>query len=120
MGYDAFEKLCAANGVTPYRVSKETGVSTSTFSSWKTGRYVPKAEKLQKIADYFGVSVEYFTSPNTIPVEGYYVYGETAEVANEILKNADMRYLFDAAKGSDPEALKMAAAMLKKMKRTGE
>lgn len=120
MGYDAFEKLCEAHGVTPYRVSKETGVSTSTISSWKTGRYVPKTEKLQRIADYFGVSVDYFTSTDATPSEGYYVYGETAEVANEILKNADMRILFDAAKGADPEALKMAAAMLRKMKGNGD
>lgn len=26
MGYDTFEKLCAAKGVTPYRVAKETGI----------------------------------------------------------------------------------------------
>ena len=59
MGYDVFEKLCNSRDVTPYRVAKETGVSTSTLSSWKTGRYTPKQDKLQKIADYFGVTVDY-------------------------------------------------------------
>lgn len=30
--YEIFEKLCAENGVTPYRVCKETGITTtSTF-----------------------------------------------------------------------------------------
>lgn len=29
------------------------------FTSWKKGTYKPKLDKLQKIADYFGVSVEY-------------------------------------------------------------
>ena len=57
--YDIFEKLCGEKGITPYRVCKETGLTTSTISNWKAGRYTPKADKLQKIADFFGVSVEY-------------------------------------------------------------
>lgn len=57
--YEIFELLCQKNGVTPYRVCKETGLTTATISNWKAGRYVPKADKMQKIADYFGVSIEY-------------------------------------------------------------
>lgn len=57
--YDIFQKLCDANNVTPYRVCKETGITTATMSNWKAGRYTPKADKMQKIADYFGVSIEY-------------------------------------------------------------
>lgn len=57
--YSIFEKLCSERGVTAYRVCKETGITTSTLSNWKAGRYTPKADKLKKIADYFGVSVEY-------------------------------------------------------------
>jgi transcriptional regulator with XRE-family HTH domain len=57
--YDFFEKLCEENGVTPYRVCKETGITTATISNWKAGRYVPKQDKMKKIADFFGVSVDY-------------------------------------------------------------
>ena len=57
--YEIFEKLLSEYGVTAYRVSKETGVTTATLTSWKQGKYTPKPEKLQKIADYFGVSIEY-------------------------------------------------------------
>ena len=60
MGYETFERLCNEKGVTPYRVAKDTGVTTATLSSWKSGRYTPKADKLQKLADYFGVGVEVF------------------------------------------------------------
>ena len=59
--YEKFEALLKKYGVTAYRVSKETGVTTATLTSWKQGNYTPKREKLQKIADYFGVTVEYFT-----------------------------------------------------------
>lgn len=57
--YEIFEKLLKEKGVTPYRVSKESGVGRSTFTDWKMGRSEPKGKKLEKIAEYFGVSVDY-------------------------------------------------------------
>lgn len=30
------------------------------FSDWKSGKSKPKVDKLKKIADYFGVTIEYF------------------------------------------------------------
>lgn len=57
--YEIFEQLCEEKGVTAYRVCKSTGITTATISNWKAGRYTPKQEKMQKIADYFDVSLEY-------------------------------------------------------------
>lgn len=57
--YEIFEQLLKEHGITAYRVAKETGVTTSTLTSWKQGKYTPKPEKMQKIADYFGVSLAY-------------------------------------------------------------
>lgn len=65
--YEIFEKLLEKKGVTAYRVSKETGVGRSTFTDWKLGRSEPKGKKLEKIAEYFGVSVDYLmTGKETI------------------------------------------------------
>ena len=58
MNYDIFEDLLKTNKTTVYRVSKDTGISASTFSDWKSGRSVPKLDKMKIIADYFGVSLE--------------------------------------------------------------
>lgn len=57
--YEIFEQLLSKYGVTAYKVAKETGITTATLSNWKRGKYTPKQDKLQKIADYFGVSLEY-------------------------------------------------------------
>ena len=57
--YGIFENLLNMHKTTVYRVSKETGISATTFTDWKNGRSTPKADKLKKIADYFGVSLEY-------------------------------------------------------------
>lgn len=58
--YEKFQKLLDEKKVTTYRVSQDTGIPTSTFSDWKNGRYTPKIDKLMKLADYFGVPIEYF------------------------------------------------------------
>lgn len=59
MYYENFEKLCNDNKTNPSRVSKATGISTATLTSWKKGVYTPKQDKLQLIADFFNVSVDY-------------------------------------------------------------
>ena len=59
--YKRFEALCKERGVTPYRVAKETGLTTSTLSNWKAGRYCPKFNKLSKIAEFFGVQTSYLS-----------------------------------------------------------
>lgn len=58
--YEKFQQLLDKTDKTAYQVSKDTGVSTATLSSWKNGNYVPKLEKLKILADYFDVSIEYF------------------------------------------------------------
>ena len=59
--YERFMQLVQEKNITAYRVSKETGVTQTTLSDWKTGRGTPKTATLQKIADYFGVSVDWLT-----------------------------------------------------------
>ena len=58
--YQKYANLRDEKGVTDYEVAKSTGVKTSTLSNWKAGRYTPKADKIRALADYFGVSIEYF------------------------------------------------------------
>lgn len=59
MDYNIFENLLKMNKTTVYRVSKDTGIAASTFSDWKSGRSVPKLDKIKIIAGYFDVPLEY-------------------------------------------------------------
>lgn len=58
--YEKYVELREQKGITDYRVSEDTGIAKSTFSDWKSGRSNPKIDKLKILADYFGVSIEYF------------------------------------------------------------
>ena len=65
--YEIFVKLLEKYGVTAYKVTKATGIGGSTFTDWKNGRSVPKQDKLQKIADYFGVTIDYLMTGKEEP-----------------------------------------------------
>lgn len=65
--YDIFESLCTENGVTPTQVARDNGIKQSVVAMWKKRDSTPKAETVQKLADYFGVSVDYLLGLRPLP-----------------------------------------------------
>lgn len=119
--YDIYCKLRDQKGVSDYQVSKSTGINRSTFSDWKSGRSVPKQEKLQKIADYFDVPIEYlmtgkFEAKESTTGKKWYFDDATAEMAQDLFTNPGQRILFSASRGARPEDLQMAADLLQRLK----
>lgn len=67
MGKSAYERYCEIRNKLSYKdsdVAKGASITKSTFSDWKAGRYTPKQEKMQKIADFLGVTVDYIMTGN--------------------------------------------------------
>jgi repressor LexA len=60
--YIKYLELLKISKKTSYRVSKDTGISVATLSDWKHGKSKPKIDKLKLLADYFGVTIDYFLS----------------------------------------------------------
>lgn len=116
--YSIFEELLQKHGVSTYKVSKETGIAQSVFSSWKNGISTPKQDKMQKIADYFNVSLEYLMAGEEKEGgEKYYLNDETAKMAQDIFENRELRMLFDTARDAEPEDLQTVHNMLLALKR---
>ncbi len=67
--YEIYCKLRDQAHVKDADVVKATKITKSTFSDWKNGRSNPKLDKLQKIADYFGVTVDYLMTGKEEPKE---------------------------------------------------
>lgn len=63
--YEKYQALLAKENKTSYQVSKETGISQTAFSNWKSGRSEPGLESLSKLSKYFGVPIEYFLEQDT-------------------------------------------------------
>lgn len=59
MFYDIYSELCKRTGEKPYAVAAMAGAkSNSAVAQWQRGS-IPRQPVLQKIADHFGVSMEY-------------------------------------------------------------
>lgn len=103
--YSIFEQLLQKRGITTYKISKDTGIAQSVFSSWKSGKSIPKTDKLQIIADYFGVSLEYLTGKyldKEISAH-YYFNDETAKLAQDMFEDKDMQSLYHIKQKMDPK-----------------
>ena len=82
--YEEFEQLLQKKGVSSYKVAKEAGVTQTALSNWKSGRSTPTAKTLQKIADYFGVTIDYLMTGDDSSEQGL-----TARDNRDIAKDLD-------------------------------
>lgn len=104
-------------GLTLKDIADAVGVSEATVSRWESGEIANmKRDKIAALAKVLSISPASImgweeTSPK------YYVNDETAQIAQQIYEDKELRALFDAARGADPEALQAAQAMLKVLKR---
>lgn len=118
-----FKELRKAAGLSQAEMAKRLGISRSTVGMYETGQREPDFETLEVIADFFNVDVDYLigrTNKTTMlpnSVGGYYLNAETAQMAQELFENKEMRILFSAARDAKPEDLKTAADVLMALKR---
>lgn len=113
--YERIEQLRKNRKISQGNLEKELGFSNGSISKWRNSN--PTTERLQKIADYFGVSVDYLMTGEEKEGDKYYLNEETAEMAQAIFENPDLRVLFDAAKDATSEDLKTTYDMLMALKR---
>lgn len=66
MFYANYLKLCNSIGKSPSTVAEEIGIQRSTVTRWKSGKSQTDAN-IQKVADYFHVSVDYLKGNEKTP-----------------------------------------------------
>ena len=106
--------LCKQKGISMNFAEMEIGLAKGYIS--KLDKSNPNAKTLQKIADYFGVSVEFLIHGEDSENK-YYINDETAQLAQALFENKDLRVLFDAAKDASPEDLQTTYDMLMALKK---
>lgn len=84
--YEIFERLLKEKNLKGADVTRATGIASSTLTDWKKGRYTPKQDKLQKIADFLGVSLEYLTTGKEKEWEPTFTEKDERDVQKELEK----------------------------------
>ena len=94
MFYDIYCELCQKKGLTPSGAAAKIGFNRASVTMWKNTGKAPKQDLLIRIAEYFGVSVDYLlgTEKASATTGGYTVdlsevdfafYGDYKELSSD-------------------------------------
>lgn len=53
---EQIKRLCTKKGITIFRLERDLGFGNGTVRGWATAN--PQSDKLKRVADYFGVTVD--------------------------------------------------------------
>ena len=112
MFFDRLKELCDTKGVSPYKACTDVGLNRAAVAKWKGGSQ-PNGATAVKLAEYFGVSVDYLLGKEKAP---------TPKGERDILDEVDVAFYGDYKEltEDDKETLRaMARVMRERRKNKG-
>ena len=100
--------LLKKNNISANKLSQICEIPQTTISSYVTGKKEPSVTNAQKIADHFGVSVDYLLTGKEEP--------NVPDVPN-ILNDVQVAFAGGAGNGLDKDDIQMLVEMAKRMKK---
>lgn len=92
---------------------RDLGLSSATVSSWCTGKKLPRMDKIQALADYFGIEKSDLLEEKER--DEYYLDPESRDLAEFLHKNPRYKVLFDASRKVKPEDIEFVREMIERM-----
>ena len=92
----------------------DLGINKSAISTWINGTRMPRMDKVQALADYFGIN-----KSDLLEEKGedpYYINEDAKEYAQFLFKNPEYKVLFDAAKDVSADDLDLVKQLIDKFK----
>jgi len=102
--------------ITQAELSKKLGVGTTSVYNWCNGIKTPRMDKIDAMCEIFHCKRSDLMEDRP-DSSGYYINEETAQMAQEIFENKELRLLFSAARDASPEDLKTTHSLLLALKR---
>lgn len=112
---DLVKKICKERGIPISKLERDCDFSNGYIRRLKEGKF--PSDRLLIISEYLDIPLKDLATGQVVE-SGYYLNEETAKMAQSIFEDKDLRILFDAAKDSSPDDLRMAADLLKRLKGT--
>ena len=123
---DRLKELRIARGMSQGDLATVMGVTRAAVSQYERGVREPQLEMMEFLADYFNVDYNYLLGSEDVSVRisdpvnsssDYYYDPETAELAQAIFENKELRALFDVQKGMSADDLQALYGMALALKR---
>ena len=98
-------------------IINDLGFNKSAVSTWCNGTRLPRMDKVDALAKYFGISrSDLIEDKSEETNDYYYLNDETRQIAQEVFENPELRSLFHVARDIPPERLKAHIAFMKNLK----
>jgi transcriptional regulator with XRE-family HTH domain len=95
----------ASRGMSKAQFYEESGISSATLSQWRTGKYEPTADKLQKIEKCLGIDLSDYEKSE-----------DTDELREMLRDRQDLRILLHSAKDVPASSIYALISQIEKMK----
>lgn len=110
-----FNYYLTINNKTQSDIVQDLKITASTVSDWSNGKKYPRVDKMQMLADYFGVlksdlTEEHEEAKLTDDIE-------LQEYLEELKNRSEMRMLFSLAKGATKEDVMQAVKIIEALKK---
>lgn len=106
------------NDKQPVDLVNDLKLPFSTVSNWVNGTKMPRMGNVELLAKYFGIEKSDLLEEKSKDGQGYYINPETAEIAQQVFQDPDLRLLFEAARDVKPENIRLAAELLRRFKQS--
>ena len=104
------KQIMVAKDIGQAELVRRTGLPASSISDWLSGKYAPKQDKIDIMAEALGVSPAWLMY-GTDEVEPYYTNPETVKLMQE----SDVQILLDAKRNLPPEDYQYIVDLAKRL-----
>lgn len=111
-------KYMELNNKTQIDLINDLGFNKSAVSTWCNGTRLPRMDKVEALANYFGIKrSDLIEDHNESDQPSYYLDEDAREAADFLHKNPEYKVLFDASKKISKDDIEFVAKMLDKFRK---
>ncbi len=104
------------NDMTQTDLCNALNLKFMTVSDWVNAKSYPRIDKIEMMANYFGISKADLVEEHTDKDE-YYIDPQTAQIAQDIKDSKELSALFDVGRSMSPEDLQTVYQLALALKR---
>lgn len=109
-------RMLSETGQTQKELADYCGVSIASVSAWTLGQKSPRPEKLPKICEFFGCTLQELMLPPQDKAQSHYLNEYAEELAQLLYEHPDYKVLFDAVRTVKKEDLEFVKDFIDRLR----
>lgn len=111
------QRLMDSRGIDRNKLCADLGFKYTTLTDWLKGNTYPRIDKIEMMANYFGVEKSDLIEDKSDINEPYYIDPEVSKYAQAVKDNPNLRILFDASKDMSKDDIDFVVNMIEGLKK---